>query len=441
MSRASVAAGSASQLSLRRKLWVVGVLYFAEGVPYGFVNVTLAVYFRSQGMPLEQIGLLSILGLAWSFKLLWAPLVDRFGRRAAWIVPAQVACSVGMLLIPQFAVAPAPWSFWLLLGGLCLASATQDIAVDAYTIDLLETRELGLANGLRMGAYRVGLIAAGGGLVMLSEAVGWGASFVGVAVLMGAMSLVVLGSSDFQQPRVGGEGGSAGTPAVWRQLAEAGRRIRQLPHIWAIILFILTFKLGDAWMGSMVSPFWVDQGFTRTEIGLVSGTLGALATIVGAMWGGYVTSRWGIALALPVLGALQALSNLGYWVAALPGMWRYTTYFASLGESLTGGMGSAPFMAFMMSLCDKRHSATHYAFFSMLFGFTRSIAGYLGGLGAARFGYGPFFFYTFLAALPAFLLFPWIIPVARQRERRPEGHQESDGHGDPAAGAPRQGGR
>ena len=92
------------------------------------------------------------------------------------------------------------------------------------------------------------------------------------------------------------------------------------------------------------------------------------------------------------------------------------TYIASLGESLTGGMGSAPFMAFMMSLCDKRYSATHYAFFSMLFGFTRSIAGYLGGIGAAQFGYGPFFLYTFLAALPAFALFPWILPVARQME-------------------------
>jgi PAT family beta-lactamase induction signal transducer AmpG len=417
MTRTSVVAGTASQLSLRRKLWVVGALYFAEGVPYGFINIALSVYFRSQGMPLEQIGFLSILGLAWSLKLFWAPLVDRFGRRAAWIVPAQLACAGGMLLVTQFSISSAPWSFWAVIGGLCVASATQDIAIDAYTIDLLETNELGIANGLRMGAYRVALIAAGGGLVMLSGAVGWGASFVGVAILMAIMALVVLVFPDFQQPRLVASG-EPRQPAVWQQLVQAARGIRQLPHVWAIVLFILTFKLGDAWMGSMVSPFWVDMGFSRTEIGLVSGTFGAVATIVGSMFGGYVTSRWGIAPSLFGLGALQALSNLGYWVAAWPGMWRYTTFIASLGESLTGGMGSAPFMAFMMSLCDKRHSATHYAFFSMLFGFTRSIAGYLGGLGAARFGYGPFFFYTFLAALPAFALFPWILPVARQRERQ-----------------------
>ncbi len=130
-------------LPLRRKLLVVGGLYFAEGLPYGFINIALSVYFRSQGMPLEQIGLLSILGLAWSFKLLWAPLVDRFGRRAAWIVPAQLICAACMLLIPRFPVAPAPWEFWLLLALLCLASATQDIAIDAYTIDLLATKSWG----------------------------------------------------------------------------------------------------------------------------------------------------------------------------------------------------------------------------------------------------------------------------------------------------------
>jgi PAT family beta-lactamase induction signal transducer AmpG len=252
---------------------------------------------------------------------------------------------------------------------------------------------------------------------MLSDQVGWRASFVAVAIVMAAMALVVTFSPDFQRPRPVTAAAGTRLPSVWQQLQGAARSIRQLPHVWAVVLFILTFKLGDAWMGSMVSPFWVDMGFSRTEIGLVSGSFGAVATILGSMAGGYLTSRWGIASSLFVLGALQAVSNLGYWVAAWPGMWRYTTYIASLGESLTGGMGSAPFMAFLMLLCDKRHSATHYAFFSMLFGFTRSIAGYLGGIGAARFGYGPFFFYTFLAALPAFALLPWVLPVAREREQ------------------------
>lgn len=408
---------AAAPLSLRRKLIVVGGLYFAEGVPYGFINIALSVYLRSHGMPLEQIGILSLLGLAWSLKLLWAPLVDRFGRRAAWIVPAQLLGALCMVLVPMFPVTPAPWFFWVLLGLLCLASATQDIAIDAYTIDLLETQELGVANGLRIGAYRIALITAGGGLVMVSEAIGWGASFLAVALVLGVMALVIILVPDFRQPRPVAPV-SRNPGALGPQLQEAIAGIRQLPYLGAVLLFILLFKLGDAWMGSMISPFWVDMGFSRTEIGLVSGTFGALATIVGSIWGGWWTSRWGLTRALFILGALQALSNLGYWLAAWPGIWRYTIYFASLGESLTGGMGSAAFMAFLMCLCDKKHSATHYAFFSMLFGLTRSLAGYLGGLSAAHFGYGPFFFLTFLAALPAFALLPWIAAVIRYRERQ-----------------------
>lgn len=404
-------------LSLRRKLVVVGVLYFAEGLPYGFINIALSVYFRSQGMPLEQIGILSLLGLAWSFKLLWAPLVDRFGRRAAWIVPAQVLCALGILLVPIFPVSPAPWSFWILLALFCLAAATQDIAIDAYTIDLLAAPELGMANGLRIGAYRVALITAGGGLVMSSEVIGWTGSFLAVAAVLAATALLILLVPDFRLPRPV-TSAAGGNPAFWRQVGQAVTAIRELPYLGAVILFILTFKLGDAWMGSMISPFWVDMGFSRAEIGLVSGTFGALATILGSIWGGWLTSRWGLGRALFILGAFQAISNLGYWLAAQPGMWRYTVYLASLGESLTGGMGSAAFMAFLMSLCDKRYSATHYAFFSMLFGLTRSLAGYLGGLSAAHFGYSTFFLLTFLAALPAFALLPWVLAVLRYREQQ-----------------------
>src|SRR5208283_3496375 len=128
------------QLSGRLKMLVVFVLYFAEGVPFGFVYTTLSYYLRSRGVPLEQIGILSLMGLAWSLKVLWSPLADRFGSRAAWL---------GLAWLAEAPVGPA---FWVLVGLLCLASATQDLAVDAYTIDLLDTRELGMANGIRIGA-------------------------------------------------------------------------------------------------------------------------------------------------------------------------------------------------------------------------------------------------------------------------------------------------
>jgi PAT family beta-lactamase induction signal transducer AmpG len=147
----------------------------------------------------------------------------------------------------------------------------------------------------------------------------------------------------------------------------------------------------------MVSPFWKDQGFSGTQFGVVSGIFGAVATIIGGLLGGGFTSRFGIGRGLWVLGILQAVSNLGYWVAALPGMGRrvlfslpflgeqvpiYPIYLASQGESLSAGLGSAAFMAFLMALCDKRFSATQYAFFAMLFALSARIMGYLGGWGA-----------------------------------------------------------
>ncbi len=422
-------------LSLSLKLLVVGVLYFAEGVPYGFVVTTLSFYLRGQGVPLEQIGILSLLGLAWSFKILWSPLADRYGSRAAWLVPSQVTVIICLAFLAYGAGQPIGLGFWLLVGLLCLASATQDLAVDAYTIDLLDTQELGLANGVRNGAYRVGALTAGSGLLILSDWVGWRPAFVGVGVMMTALVLTVLVFRPFHLPRPDlGRPNPAGEKG-FAQIREAFRGLRRHPHFLVIIIFTLSFKAGDALMASMVSPFWKDQGFSGSQFGVVSGMLGSAATILGGLLGGWATSRWGIGRGLWTMGILQAVSNLGYWAAALPGMGRYVLfslsvpflsqrldvypiYLASQGESISSGMGSAAFMAFLMALCDKRFSAMHYAFFAMLFSFSARVFGYLGGWGAASFGYATFFFLSFLAAWPAFALLPWVLPVVRRIEGR-----------------------
>ncbi len=428
-------AESSRELPFTLKLVVVGVLYFAEGVPYGFVISTLSFYLRGQGVPLEHIGFLSLLGLAWSFKILWSPLVDRFGRRAAWLVPAQGAIVLCLLGLATLAAQPISWQFWVLTGLLCLASATQDLAVDAYTIDILETKELGLANGVRNGAYRVGALTAGSGLLILSDWVGWQPAFVGIGVVMAAMVVTVLAFKPFRLPRVAVVGQAHNPAKGLSQIVEAARGLKGLPAFGAIIIFTLSFKAGDALMASMISPFWKDLGFSGTQYGLVSGILGSVATILGGLLGGWLTTRWGIGTGLWSMGALQAFSNLGYWAAALPGMGKYVLfqislpflgtsvpiypiYFASQGESITSGMGTAAFMAFLMSLCDKRFSAMHYAFFAMLFAFSARIFGYLGGVGAGALGYADFFLLSFVAAWPAFALLPWVLPVVRGIEGR-----------------------
>ena len=404
-------------MSLSLKLLVVGVLYFAEGVPFGFVFTTLSYYLRTQGVALEQIGILSLLGLAWSLKVLWSPLADRFGSRAAWLVPSQVVVIISLLGLAYLAETPVSLIFWVLVGVLCLGSATKDLAVDDYTIDLLNTDELGMANGVRIGAYRVGLIASGGGVLMLSDYLGWSPTFVGVGIIMAALAVTVLVFGPFHLPRPAVAAASPASGGGGR-VKESLKGLLAHPHFWAIIVFTLSYKAGDAMLGTMVSPFWRDQGFSGAQFGLASITMGKLPAILGGFLGGLLTARWGISRALWLLGVFQALSILGYWAAALPGAWRYTIYLATLGESLAGQMGSAAFMAFLMCLCDKRFSASHYAFLSMLFGLSGRFCGYLGGWLAAYLGYATFFFISFLAAWPAFALLPWVLPVVRQIEGR-----------------------
>ncbi|MBM4284149.1 MAG: AmpG family muropeptide MFS transporter [Deltaproteobacteria bacterium] len=421
-------------LSLRLKLLVVGVLYVAEGIPFGLIITSMNAYLAGQGVPPEQIGVLSLLGLAWSLKFFWSPLVDRFGSRAAWIVGAQAVMSLCLLGLALQADGPVNLVFWVLLGILVVASATQDLAIDAYTIDFLETSELGLANGVRSGAYRIGSLAAGSGLLILADQVGWRPALVGLTITLAALALTIWVFRPFHLPRPV-EGAAARQDGPLATFRSALTGLWSHTAIAVIIVFTLTYKAGDALMGTMVIPFWKSQGFSNTEIGVVSGILGSVATSLGALLGGWFTSRAGIGTSLWVLGLFQAVSNLGYWAAALPGMGRkvlfhlslpfldaswpvYPIYLASQGESLSSGLGYAPFMAFLMSLCDKRFSATQYAFFVFLSVLSGRIMGFLGGFGVKYLGYAPFFFVTFLAALPAFALLPWILPVARQVEGR-----------------------
>mgnify|MGYP001815459238 CR=1 FL=1 len=203
----------------------------------------------------------------------------------------------------------------------------------------------------------------------------------------------------------------------------------QRPYIVPVILFILIFKLGDSAMGFMIKPFWVDSGFSATQIGLVSVNIGLALSIAGGIAGGWFTDRMGIFRGLWILGLLQAGSNLGYaWVAAVipaaeagaPVALHYQAmmYTASALESFCGGLGTAAFLAFLMSIVDKRHSATEYALLSSIFALSRSVSGWAGGYGAVAFGYADYFMLTFFLAFPAYLLLPWVRKMMHYTERK-----------------------
>jgi len=202
------------------------------------------------------------------------------------------------------------------------------------------------------------------------------------------------------------------------------------PAILPVLLFILIFKLPDSAMGFMVKPFWVDAGFSAAQIGLVSVNIGLVLSIAGGLVGGWITDRIGIFRALWILGLAQAVSNLGYWYAAgvlpippapgpVPVEHQVILYAASATESFTGGLGTAAFLAFLMAIVNKERAATEYALLSSVFALSRSVAGWVGGLGAASMGYGNWFLLTFFLALPAYLLLPWVARMLRASRAAP----------------------
>jgi MFS transporter, PAT family, beta-lactamase induction signal transducer AmpG len=385
-------------MDLRRKLFWVSMLYFAEGFPFGIVVDNLPVYFRVHGISLTEIGLMSLLTAPWTLKVLWAPLVDRFGSRQSWCVSGLLTMALVMAGLPLFN--PSAPSIWL-WGALLLfttASATQDIAIDAYTIELLSPGEEGVANGVRLSAYRVALIVGGGGLVILAAPLGWTVVFYAGAAILAGLALLAARSPALTTP--------PGDPQQsWFQpLLQWLKR----PGAPMVFLFVLTYKLGEFSMGPMVKPFWVDRGLSLTDIGLISTTLGVGASIVGSLAGGVLTTRWGTFHALWCLGLVQAFSHFGYIAVAQFDLGRPAIYASSLCESFAAGLATAAFLSFLMRICDKRRAATEYALLSAIYGFTRSVAGAFSGWGTTHLGYATYFFVTFLLALPAFALLPWV---------------------------------
>lgn len=361
------------------------------------MNEALPVYLRTQGAGLVDIGLVAAVTFPWTFKFAWAPLVDRFGTRRRWVAACLGGLALLIAALASYDLTGSSRIFWLLLVAMVTLSATQDIAIDAYTIESTTTRELGLANSARIAAYRAAMLVSGGLLVWLAGRTDWELSFVVAALLCAGLGVAALLTPAVERP-------TARSEPIWEPL----RALLARPGIWAVIVFALLFKLGDAAMEPMTRPFWVDRGLSLEEIGAVLTTGRMIATVSGAVLGGILTTRWGIVPALWSLGLVQAVSNLGYWAAASLPPSKGIVLGVALFENFTGGLGTAAFVAFLMSVCERRYAATHYAVLSALLALTRALAGALSGVMTERLGYADYFLATFVAALPAYALLPWV---------------------------------
>ncbi len=400
----------AGGLSLRRLLAIVVFLYAVEGYPMALFRDVWPVYLREAGMPLRWIGLVSGLYLAWSIKPLWSPLIDRFGERRQWIAGALLTMAALQFAIPALDPGGAAAALFLVLAGICIASATQDIAIDAYTIGLTDTGREGPVNSARVIAYRLSIVVFGAGPLLVADRLGWAVAHTTTAVAAIAMAAFLLACPRVPVPE-----------EARRDVLGAFRPWARRGGVVSVLLFVLFFRLSDMAIGPMIATFWVDSGLSKSEMAFVRVTLGSIATMVGAVLGGWLVARLGVGRALPWVGVLAIGSNLGYAAAAAwPESGRAGIFAASVVESLCSGIGVAGFMSFLMRICDKNHAAVQYATLTGLYALPGTLAGAVSGAAVEALGYAPWFAITAAISVPAFAFLPAARRWARLAEEADE---------------------
>lgn len=381
----------------------VVLLYgFSCGLPLALTGQTLQTWMADVKVDLTVIGIFSLVGLPYTLKFAWAPLLDRYmppllGRRRGWILIAQIGLilAISAMAFTNPLASPAALAFFAFL--VAFFSASQDIVVDAYRAELLPAEELGAGTGIYIMGYRLAMLVSGGLALILADHMPWGTVLLLVAA---TMSVGVVTSLLAPEPKVKAKPPKSLREAVVEPLVDFFSSKGALE----ILLFILLYKLGDVVAGMMTSPFLVQLGFTKTVIGSVYKVTGMVATIVGGLAGGAVLYKIGIKRSLWIFGIIQCVSNLAFMVLAQTGQ-NYSMLVTAVAiENLSGGMGTAAFTAFMMSLCNKSFTATQYALLSSLMAVARVFIGAPTGYLAKSVGWEQYFLISALLAIPGLLM-------------------------------------
>lgn len=404
---------------LNRRLAVMLPLGFASGLPLALTAGTLQAWLAAEAVDLKTIGIFTLVGLPYTLKFLWAPLMDRivppwFGRRRGWMLLSQlcVALGLGLMAMAEPRVHPEWLAACALLVAFC--SASLDIVFDAYRTDTLQAHERGLGAAVWVNGYRVALLVAGAGALMMADAIGWQLTYLAMAVVM----LVGLGTIMLSPDpmRVADPPKSLGE-AVGAPLEEFFSRPQALGFLAVIILY----KLGDAVASSLQTAFLIGGiGFSPTEVGAVKG-VGIFATLVGALLGGLMMARSGLVPSLLGFGVLQAVSNMGFVWLAVVGKSSSVLMTAVVIENVTGGMGTAAFVALVMSLCDARYTATQFALLSSLEALGRVFVGRPSADVVDAVGWTQFFVLSVVVALPG-LWAVWRLRHQIEQKQKGEAH-------------------
>ncbi|HWV45593.1 MAG TPA: MFS transporter [Nitrospira sp.] len=383
---------------MNRRILVMLPLGFASGLPLALTSGTLQAWLTVEGVDLKTIGIFTMVGLPYTLKFLWAPVMDRvippwLGRRRGWMVLTLLCVAIGLVLMA--ATNPRVHPGWMAAYALLVAflAASLDIVFDAYRTETLRSHERGLGAAVWVNGYRIALLASGAGALVLADHVGWQMTYLAMAAVMLAGLFMVLISPD---PTFAAEAPKSMREAVGAPLAEFFGR----PHALGFLAVIILYKLGDAFASTLQTAFLIGGlGFSATDVGAVKG-LGVFATLFGAFFGGLLMTKSGLVRSLLIFGVLQAVSNLGFVALAVAGKNATALTAVIVVENVTGGMGTAAFVALVMSLCDPRYTATQFALLSSLEALGRVFAGRPSADVVTLVGWTQFFVLTVVVALP-----------------------------------------
>jgi PAT family beta-lactamase induction signal transducer AmpG len=384
------------------RMLIVFLMGFSSGLPLLLIGGTLKVWCANSHLDLTLIGLFSLVGLPYAFKFAWAPLLDRFvppflGRRRGWLLISQIAIALAL-----FALSTGdPQANPLFIAGMALLiaffSATQDIAIDAYRREFLKEVEFGFGNSLAITGYRVAMLVSNAGALFLTAFLPWSGVYMVMAALMGVGLLTTLFAPE---PVVEIRPPQTLAAAFIGPLTDYFSK----PGAWWIFLFILTYKIGDNMASEMTGPFYVQMGFTNTQIAGVAKIFGSWSVILGGLIGGAILVRIGVIRSLWLFGILQAFAAVGFSWLAITGPTLTALAIVVSIENLTIGMGTAALVTFLASITNKKFTATQFALLSSLMSVPRIFAGAPTGYIAKNLGWPTFFIVCALCAIPGLLV-------------------------------------
>lgn len=403
-----------------KALIACGFLGFSSGLPLFLLYNLLSAWLRSEGVDLKAIGLFALVGFPYTWKFLWSPFLDRYplpflGRRRGWMLVTQVITMVAVMAMGFFNPVTEIWAVVSLAAVVAFFSASQDIVIDAYRREWLTDSQLGSGTAVFVNAYKLSTLVPGSLSLILSDFMPWSTVFMitGAFLLIGVFTTLLL-----PEPSLRGEPPHSLRDAVIEPFKEFVTR-RGWRFALTILAFIFLYKLGDSMATALATPFYMDMGFTRTQIGLVAKNAGLWASLGGGLLGAYWLQKMTIARGLWIFGVLQAFAILGFAILAKVGLSPWVLAWVIGFEAFAVGLGTAAFTAFIAQTTDPRYTATQFALFTSLAAVPRTFINAMTGYIVEALGWFNFFVLCFALALPGMLLLIKIAPWHHTTELHP----------------------